>query len=81
VGGHSGYTYTITPQSDGTTDVDVVNVREGKNLKGRVLAFVLGTFGERVLVNEFGRTIKAIETRNDEPKPADSETPAMAMVC
>ena len=36
-GGDSGHTYTFTRQPDGTTDVDVVVVREGKNLKGRVL--------------------------------------------
>jgi hypothetical protein len=78
---HSGYTYTIAPRPDGTTDVDVVNVREGKNPKGRLLAFVLGTVGKRVLVNEFRKTIKAIEARNYEPKPTDSETPTMGMAC
>src|SRR4051812_41246231 len=34
-GGDSGFTYTLTPQPGGTTDVDVVVVREGKNLRGR----------------------------------------------
>ena len=42
-GGHSGHTYTFTRRSDGTTDVDAVVVREGKNLKGRLLGVVLGT--------------------------------------
>ena len=32
-GGDSGHTYTFTRQPDGTTDVDVVVVRDGKNLK------------------------------------------------
>ena len=41
-GGASGYTYTLTLQPNGTTDVDVVIVREGKNVKGHVLAGVLG---------------------------------------
>ena len=36
-GGRSGHTYTLTQRSDGGTDVDVVAVREGKNLKGRLL--------------------------------------------
>src|SRR5580765_3713652 len=40
-GGHSGHVYTLTPQADGTTDVDATVVREGKNLKGRALALVL----------------------------------------
>ena len=79
-GGHSGYTYTIAPQPDGTTDVDVVNVREGKNMKGRVLALILGTVGKRVLVSEFEKTIKGIEARGYGADPADFET-AAAGVC
>lgn len=35
-GGRSGHVYTFTPLPDGTTQLDVVVVREGKNLKGRV---------------------------------------------
>jgi hypothetical protein len=64
-GGDSGHTYTLTPQSDGTTDVDVVVVRDGKNLKGRALGLVVGTIGKRVLRNAFATTVKAIEARND----------------
>jgi hypothetical protein len=64
-GGASGYTYTLTPQPNGTTDVDVVIVREGKNLKGRVLAAVLGTVGKSVLGKAFVHSVKAIEARND----------------
>jgi hypothetical protein len=63
-GGASGHTYTFTRQPDGTTVVDAVVVREGKNLKGRALGFVLGTVGKRVLRREFVKTIKAIEARN-----------------
>jgi len=64
-GGASGYTYTLTPQPNGTTDVDVVIVREGKNLKGWVLAGVLGTVGKNVLGKAFAHSVKAIEARND----------------
>jgi hypothetical protein len=64
-GGASGYTYTLTPQPNGTTDVDVVIVREGKNFRGRVLAGVLGTVGKRVLGKAFVHSVKAIEARND----------------
>jgi hypothetical protein len=64
-GGNSGHTYTLTPRPNGTTDVDVVVVRDGKNLKGRVLGVVLGIFGKRVLGTELGKTVKAIEARND----------------
>ena len=69
-GGASGHIYTFTRQPDGTTDVDVVVVREGKNLKGRLLALVLGTVGKRVLTRAFAKTVKAIETRNDEVRMA-----------
>jgi hypothetical protein len=64
-GGHSGHTYTLTGKPDGTTDVDVVVVREGKNLKGRALGVVLGVFGKRVLGKALGNTVKAIEARNN----------------
>ena len=37
-GGHSGHTYTFTRRPDGTTDLDYMAVREGKNLRGRMLA-------------------------------------------
>ena len=64
-GGHSGHTYTFTRQPDASTDVDVVVVREGKNLKGRVLGFVLGTVGKGALVKAFGKTVKAVEARHN----------------
>jgi hypothetical protein len=63
-GGHSGHTYTLTRQPDGTTDVDAVVVREGKNLKGRLLAILLSTGGQRVLAKALANTVKAIEARN-----------------
>jgi hypothetical protein len=69
-GGHSGHTYTFTRQPNGTTDVDVVVVREGKNLKGRVLELVVGTVGKGALVKAFGKTVKAVEARNDGTRPA-----------
>ena len=64
-GGASGYSYTLTRQPNGTTDVDVVIVREGKNLRGRVLAGVLGTVGKRSLGKAFANSVKAIEARSD----------------
>ena len=63
-GGSSGHTYSFIRKPDGTTDVELVTVREGKNLKGRLLGLVLGTFGKRVLVDAFETGIKAIEARN-----------------
>jgi hypothetical protein len=64
-GGASGYTYTFRPAPDGGTDVDVVIVRDGKNVKGRFLGLVLGTVGKGVLGKAFRNSIKAIEARNN----------------
>jgi hypothetical protein len=64
-GGASGHTYTFTRQPNGTTDIDVVVVRDGKNLKGWGLGFVLGTIGRRVLERAFENSVKAIEARNN----------------
>jgi len=62
-GGASGHTYTLTPQPDGTTAIDAVLIREGKNLKGRVVAGVLSTVGKRSLAKAFANSVKAIEVR------------------
>jgi hypothetical protein len=67
-GGRSGHTYNFRRQPNGTTDIDVDIVREGKNLKGRVLGFVLGTIGRRVLERAFENSVKAIEARNGASK-------------
>ena len=76
-GGHSGHTYTFTHQPDGTTKVDLVTVREGKNLKGRALGFVLGTIGKGKLETAFVKSVKAIEARNG-ASTAASRTPTIA---
>jgi hypothetical protein len=63
-GGSSGHTYTLTPKSDGTTEVDAVVVREGKNLKGRALSAIVGGIGKRKLEMDLANTVKAVEARN-----------------
>ena len=65
-GGASSHTYTFTRRPDGKTDLDAVVIREGKNVKGYVLGFVLGTIGKGVLAKAFDNTVHAIETRNHE---------------
>src|SRR5262249_33791695 len=60
----STHTYTLTPRPDGTTDVDVVVVRHGKNLKGHLLAGAFTVIGKNFLGKSFHNTIKAIETRD-----------------
>ena len=64
-GGASGYTYTLTQRPDGTTDVDLVIVREGKNLPGRLISGVLGTVGKGSLGKAFANSVNAIEARLD----------------
>lgn len=63
-GGASGHTYNFTRNPDGTTDIDLYVVREGKNLKGRLLGLVLRTIGASVLEKAFQKSVAAIEARN-----------------
>lgn len=63
-GGASGHTYTLTGNPDGTTDVDLVSVRDGKNLKGYFFAVVFALLGKRVLGPAFENSVKAIEVRS-----------------
>jgi hypothetical protein len=66
------HTYTLTPQPDGMTDIDVVIVRHGKNVKGHVFAGLFAIAGKQIIGRPFHSTIKAIEARNygATPKPA-----------
>lgn len=72
-GGKSGHTYTLTPRPDGTTEVDAVVVRDGKNAKGRALGLLLGVVGKSVLGGELAKTVKAVEAR-DGGASADAQT-------
>ncbi len=63
-GGSSGHTYTLTPEAGTGTRLDVVVVREGKNLKGRLVGFLLGTVGRSALKKALKGTVEAIEARN-----------------
>ena len=55
--------------------MDAVVVREGKNLKGRVLGFVLGTVGKGVLGKAFANTVKAIEQQHHPNPPGRGPPP------
>ena len=63
-GGDSGHTYTFTRNPDGTTELDAVVVRDGKNLKGRLLGAIVGTIGKGHLSKALANTVKAVEARN-----------------
>jgi len=69
-GGTSGHTYTFKRRPNGMTDIDVVVVREGKNLKGRLLGLVVGTIGKSVLEKAFENSVRAIEARNSTARAA-----------
>jgi hypothetical protein len=60
----SGHTYSFTRRPDGTTDIDLVVVRDGKNLKGWILGLVLKTIGRGVLEKAFENSVRALEIRN-----------------
>ena len=62
-GGASGHVYAFTRRADGTTDVDVVVVREGKNLTGRLLGAVVAVVGKPLLGRALRSTATAIEGR------------------
>ena len=70
-GRHSGHTYTLTPER-GTTDIDVVVIREGKNLRGRLFEILLVAGGKRILSKALATTVKAIEAQNGRPTQAPS---------
>jgi len=63
-GSTSGHTYNFTRHPDGLTNIDVTVIRDGKNLKGKLLGLVVGTIGKGVLVKAFVNSVKAIEARN-----------------
>ena len=71
-GGRSGHTYVFKRNADGTTEINYVVVREGKNLKGRFLGIVLGSVGKSRLVKAFHNSVKAVEARN---YPAQASQP------
>ena len=76
-GGASGHTYTLTRNPDGTTGVDLVTVRDGKNFKGHFLGVVVAIFGKFILGPAFKKSVTAIEARNtnrtDDPDPKPPE--------
>jgi hypothetical protein len=64
------HTYTLERKADGTTEIDYVVVRNGKNLKGRFLGLVLGTVGKGRLKGAFEKFVKAVEARTDGDRSA-----------
>src|SRR5258708_26732674 len=63
-GGASSHTYTFTRRPNGTTDIDVVVVREGKNFKGWLLGLVLGTIANPFLKKPFKTPVRPTKPPN-----------------
>jgi hypothetical protein len=57
----------LTRLPDATTQIDAVVVRDGKNLKGRLLGVVVGAVGQKMLAKAFSSSVKAIEARDYPP--------------
>jgi hypothetical protein len=78
-GGASGHTYTFTRNPDGTTDIDYVVVRDGKNFRGRFFELVFRTVGKGKLEKAFVNSVKAIEARTNAANEAGAGTAPAAM--
>jgi hypothetical protein len=57
------------------TDIDLVPVRDGKNLKGWLVGLVVGTLGKGVLEKAFKNSVKAIEARNGAAREVGAARP------
>ena len=57
LGGH----LHIRPAGRRHDGIDVVVVREGKNLEGRAIGALLGLVGKRLFTGQFEKTVKAVE--------------------
>jgi hypothetical protein len=57
----SGWTYTLASRPDGGTDVDLVVVRRGRNVRGRVAAGLVALAGGWLLGRDLRRTLRAVE--------------------
>lgn len=62
-GGASGHTYRFKRLPSGRTSINVVVIREGKNLRGWLIELVLRTVGRDVLAKSFEASIVALERR------------------
>ena len=65
----SGHTYTFTRRPDATTQLDAVVVRDGKNIRGRLLGRIVGSIGKRRFEKGLHDTVKAVEARNEQLIP------------
>lgn len=60
----SGHHYTLTQNTDGSTSVHAVIVRNGINLKGRLIGALLAPLGRSFISKNLRATLRAIEARD-----------------
>jgi hypothetical protein len=57
----SSWVYTLSPRIDGGTDIDLVVVRKGRSVKGRLIAALLAVGGKSIVGGDLRRSLRAIE--------------------
>jgi hypothetical protein len=66
--GHgSGHRYTLTQNADGSTSVHAVIVRNGINVKGRMIGALIAPLGKTFIGKNLRTTLRAIEARSAKP--------------
>jgi hypothetical protein len=60
----SGHRYTLTQTADGSTSVHAVVVRNGINVKGRLIGALLVVLGKTFIHKALRTTLRAIEARS-----------------
>lgn len=70
----SFWEYRVQGTANGASRVEATIHRAGKNLKGRVVALLLGLFGRRVFVSDFQKALAQIERA--QPTSVDERAPA-----
>ena len=68
----STHTYSLTPRSDGRTDIDLVVVPPRQELEGAFLRCRVHRHREELLGEGFHTTVKAIEAQNYGATPNDT---------
>ncbi len=57
----SGWVYRLTPRKDGGTDIDLVVVHKGRNVRGRLGAGLMALAGRLILGRDLRKSLKVIE--------------------
>jgi hypothetical protein len=63
----------FVPRDSGGTDIDLVAVRKGRNMRGRLGAALLAVAGKRVVGADLHKSLRAIERAGPAPAPAQGQ--------